>query len=1582
MLEQTERQNDSHSELENEEPTLTPKVTATPTKWWQKGAKVVGCVLLGLVGLLVLLTLLLYIPPVQRWVTNTTLSQLESTLGMRVTVGRMRVAFPMRVQMEELLAVGAEGDTVAKVDRLTAQVSLLPILMGGDIPVSGLALEGTYVDYHAPSDSLHIRGRVAELTTNTLSYGLKSQALTIDRLRLRGGNVAVIALIDQDTVPKDPSQMVIKLNDIRIQDLRGAFSDSVDSTLVAAYVQDATLREGVVDLPVSVYQAKHIDLDGELYAVGAKIEALPLPWSVRVDGDNLRYGGAGDVQGVINKVTYRVSDGWQVSDGRAEISKDSTALSVQGLDIRLDKTRVKGKALLPFRGWIPDTVGHADFDLKGQLVASELVRFLGDMRNLPGDPIDFDLTGRGEVEKDVELKARLKSTDAVVAEVGGTASALFDAQRRGIRAKYSVSAGPNTTRLLHKLMGVTSTTWRIPADLTLRGETHYTPAGIEAHLDLRTGGGSVSGDLSYRESAKHYKGDLSVRELDLMAFLPKDTIGTLSGVVQAEGQGTDLYSPHTWANAYVSIDSLHIKEQSFRGITLLSELKDRHLYAALDANHEALKVNTLVNAMLIPDRVDVNLNMYVDTIIPSMIGLHLPIVQGARLELRGNLNTDLKQRYAFSGEVENFFIQTDKNTIHPTNTYITADIDDTKVNADLNSGDLKVSLAVQNGLKDFGARLSKVSDLISQTMKDTISGGINMAPWMAHYPDLSLSLDMGRENLLRAYLDQHRIGAQKVHFALQTHTGAGLTGDGYVKYFQQDTLRIDDMDLILRQDSAFFYAVATAHKERFRNQMPFDILASVTSNVHRSEATFRWIDYRQKDFMRMGLELWSRPSGDLELGFTPEPIVLVYNPFEVRGKNYVIMPANNQRHLKANLLLTSADGASIHLRDVPSEVGHKLEASVKDFELNVLSGLDFLPALAGRLNADLSYLQASATAEYTADVDVAGLKYEEKQFGDLHLIGRGDQDHDGIRGKAQLSLNGSQVLHGMLYSPRDKEGTLRLYAQVERLPLEIANPFLPEDLAQAKGYLSATVANYDTSGDIRKMPTLRMNGQIQLGQATLFIPKLNETYALDSKPIEIVDDEVRLKGFEISTNENHLATTGTVGLSKTLPLALRIRGNNLTLLNSKPTTNTMVYGNLTASADLSINGPSRAVDLTGHLSILGATDLTYVNQSSELQSRNGYSDLVEFTDFSDTLFVAKKRDIDSLSLGGANVNLAIHIDPAAQVTYLMGSDGKNAVSIKGGGDFSFTMPPYGEMQLAGLYSIEDGYVNASIGMGGGVGLNYKFDIDQGSQLTWTGDLLEPDIDFRATTHVTSRVAGSGKVPRQVLFNVSIIAENRLDDLRLRFETNAPEDLEIRNQLAGMNEQEQTRQSIMLLATKQYAGNGIVGTGGGQTTGDLMNNAMASLLASQLTSLAGEALDAEINFGISDGTTAQGQGTNYSYSIAKSFMNDRINVVVGGKVMTGAAAYGMDQTFIDNMSIEYQLDQAGTHYLRLFHNKNYENLLDGEVIETGGGYVMRRRLSRLSDLFRLRRLRPQTLIVEDEEPETTPTNEDNTTEHEK
>jgi hypothetical protein len=100
----------------------------------------------------------------------------------------------------------------------------------------------------------------------------------------------------------------------------------------------------------------------------------------------------------------------------------------------------------------------------------------------------------------------------------------------------------------------------------------------------------------------------------------------------------------------------------------------------------------------------------------------------------------------------------------------------------------------------------------------------------------------------------------------------------------------------------------------------------------------------------------------------------------------------------------------------------------------------------------------------------------------------------------------------------------------------------------------------------------------------------------------------------------------------------------------------------------------------------------------------------------------------------------------------------------------------------------------------------------------------------------------------------------------------------------------------------------------------------------------------------DGSTAT--TTNYSYTVSKSLLDDRFKIVVGGKYSTDA---NVDENFAQNLisdiSFEYLLNDAGSMYVRLFRHTGYESILEGEITQTGVGFVVKRKIRRLIDIFR-------------------------------
>ena len=188
-------------------------------------------------------------------------------------------------------------------------------------------------------------------------------------------------------------------------------------------------------------------------------------------------------------------------------------------------------------------------------------------------------------------------------------------------------------------------------------------------------------------------------------------------------------------------------------------------------------------------------------------------------------------------------------------------------------------------------------------------------------------------------------------------------------------------------------------------------------------------------------------------------------------------------------------------------------------------------------------------------------------------------------------------------------------------------------------------------------------------------------------------------------------------------------------------------------------------------------------------------------------------------------------------------------------------------------------------------------------------------------------------------------------MRLEFTLEAPEDMNVQNQIAQMTAEQRGRVAVTLMTTGMYLVEGS-GSGGGFNT----TNALNAFLQSQIAGIAGKALNTiDLSLGVSNNATGRGTTTtDYSFRFAKRFWGNRVSLIVGGKVSAGSDAVNTGQSIIDNVSIEYRLDKSGTRYVTLFYDNNYESVLEGEVLEMGVGLVLRPKTNRLGELFIFRK----------------------------
>ena len=350
----------------------------------------------------------------------------------------------------------------------------------------------------------------------------------------------------------------------------------------------------------------------------------------------------------------------------------------------------------------------------------------------------------------------------------------------------------------------------------------------------------------------------------------------------------------------------------------------------------------------------------------------------------------------------------------------------------------------------------------------------------------------------------------------------------------------------------------------------------------------------------------------------------------------------------------------------------------------------------------------------------------------------------------------------------------------------------------------------------------------------------------------------------------------------------------------------MVYGKMYVDFDATLRGPIDALMMRGNMNILGKTDFTYVMKDSPLTVNDRLGDMVTFVNFNDTTEVANET-IQPVSINGMDIAMTMHIDQAVQAHVDITPDGSNYMLLEGGGDLSFQYTPQGEMLLNGRYSLISGEMKYEIPV---IPLK-TFNIQNGSYVEWTGNVMNPQLNITATERVRATVGEDGQSPRMVSFDVGIALSQRLENLGLAFTLSAPEDASVQDQLTAMTPEERGKLAVTMLVTGMYMAEG------NSTGGFNMNNALNSFLQSEISNIAGKALDISLGMETVDNAEDGGKRTDYNFQFAKRFWNNRFRIVIGGKVSTGNTAQ-QDETFIDNVSIEYRLDNSGTRYVKVFH----------------------------------------------------------------
>lgn len=1472
---------------------------------------------------------LLYVPPVQNLIRREVTAYASKATGMQIQVERIDLRFPLNLLVRGVEVI-QQPDTLLSLESLNVRVQAWPLLKG-KVEVDEVTLSRVAFNSANLIDGMEIKGVLGRFFLQSHGVDLSNETAVINATELSDTHVQML-MNDTTTTPKDttasaPVNWKVDLHQLKLKNVSFSMQLPADSMRMAAHIGEATIDDAQADLKNQFYGLKQFLLSGTSasYDTGAAkpVEGFDASHiavrDVSIGLDSLLYKGR-DMKAVIREFTMNERSGLSVTSLTGRAFSNDSIISVPGLKLQTPHSEIDLSAHTYWELVNIPTTGRLSANLNAYIGKEDVMLFTGGLPDsfkeaYPFRPLVIRAGTDGNLKEMQISRFTADLPGAFSLEGGGILENLVDSITRS--GTIGLKMKTQNLNFLTGLSGeVPNGTLVIPDSMNLVAQVDIKGPEYKANLHLKEGQGAMNVNAALNTATEVYKADLKIDNLQLHHFLPKDSIYELSLSAAADGRGLDVMSYRSYAKLDLALDRLHYAQYHLSNVHLTGALKGALVTANLTSDNELLKMTTDAEYNLAHSYPDGKVTVDVIRLDLHELGL---MPEPMKRPLAFNLSAEARQNRVFT-----HFI----------------------------SGDMKLNLSARSGVNPLISQSIRFVDVL---MKQIDEKELNHAELRKALPTAVLSFSAGKENPLAYFLATKNMSYHDASMKFGMAPDWGINGKAAVHALKVDTLQLDTVFFTVKQDTTLMKLRAGVINGPKNPQFSFS--TTLTGEIRDRDAELL-VDYKNgKGETGVLLGVNARPLFEGQgkgngIAFTliPEKPIVAFQQFHFNeNHNWIYLHKNMRVYANVDMWDEEGMGFRVHSMQGDTVSLQNIDVEIRRIRLQeITSVLPYFPEVTGLFSLEAHYIQTEKDLQLSAEASIDELTYERQRIGDIAL---GATWLPGEQGKQYLNayLNHDQVevlvADGKLLPTRTGKDSLEVNTTLEHFPLRVANAFIPDQMVTLSGDMDG---NLNITGSTEQ-PLI--NGELVLDSVAVFSSQYGARFVFDNRPVQIKNNRLLFDKFAIyTTSKNPFTIDGYVDFrDMSRPMAnLNMLAQNYTLLDAKRTRESLVYGKVFADFRATVKGPLDGLNMRGNVSLLGNTDVSYVLTDSPLTVQDRLGSLVTFTSFSDTTTVVR-QEVPTVSLGGLDMVMMVHIDPSVRVKVDLDASNDNRIELEGGGDLSMKYTPQGDLTLTGRYTLSGGLMKYALP----VIVAKEFAIDNGSYVEWTGNPMDPMLNFKATDRIRASVSeGENGGSRMVNFDVSVVVKNRLDNLSFAFDVSAPEDATVQNELTAMGAEERGKQALYIMVMKTYLGTGPIGGGGGGFGKLNMGSALTSVLSSQINSLMGNLKNASLSVGVEDHDDSEtgSKRTDYSFRYSQRLFNNRFQIVIGGKVSQGENATNDAESFIDNISLEYRLDRTGTRYIRLFYDKNYESVLEGEITETGVGIVLRKKLDKLSELF--------------------------------
>ena len=1509
--------------------------------WW------ILIILLSPVLLFVVLTVLLYLPPVQNWAVDKVTAIASEKTGMDISVGHVDLSFPLDLSIDNFRVL-QKPDTLADVERMVVDMQLLPLL-DSKVVINELEVSNTRLNTLDMVAAAKVKGHFSRLFMASKGIDLDQGIVELNGSRLEDAffDIQMADSVPEDTTTSEPMLWKIYVDSVTIDRSDIVFHMPGDTMSVATHIGNLTAREALIDLGDQTYTVASADwVNGAVkydQNFQPRIEGLDFNHidlsDIHIGIDSIYFHDP-TLRMYMRQVALKEKSGFSVTNLSGPIAMEDGAIKLPKFRLSTPYSDVDVELDMPLSLMEPVDPGKMRLKMNATLGKQDIMPFLSDMsaamrQRWPEYPLTVSGLLKGNMQHMDFHDLEVSLPTAFHATATGFAANLDTPDK--LRADVQFKANTqNLGFVMAMLPRDMQRDYRIPP-LSAQGRVKADGQQYFADITAHEGKGMVKAKGSFHATAMRYDADVQIRNLNVHHFMPRDSIYTVSADITAKGQGTDFFSPRTSLVADAKIHHIGYGKLNIDNVTAHALVGDGKAHANLISRNLLLKGAVNFDALLSTTRFDgtlstdfQELDLYEMGVTPD------PLTIGMCGHF--DINSDLKLTHQVTGVVNDLTISDSSHIYRPSDIDLLLKTTPDTTYLRTQSGDFIVKLDASGNYEQL---LNQFTILGDSAMAQLDRKTIDQPALRKLLPTMRMTLESQRENPVATFLKASAdVDFKDMLFDLSTSVAEGVNGRGYIHSLTVSDIRLDTINfsLIQRKERLSFGGQVRNNKKN--PQFVFNALFDGILQERGATLGVRYFDADNKLGARIGAQA-EVVDGGINLRLMPDRPTLGYKEFALNKDNYVFLGSSGK--IKAKVDLRADDGMGIRLYSEESDPDalQDLTLSLHKFNLEeITSVIPYAPRMSGMLNGDYHVIQdANGQFSVAGDMGVQNMTYERCPIGNIStelVYLQKENDAHAVEARLMMDDNEIGLLTGTYYNKG--EGTMDATLQLEHLPLNIVNGFVPDQLCGLQGYGEGTLTLQGT------LSHPEVNGEVLLSNSYMESIPYGVKLRFDDDPVRIQHSNLLFENFTVyAYNNNPLNVQGNVNFSdlERIMVNLRMQASNFQIIGVKEHTKSVAYGKAFVNVFAMMNGPLDNLNMRGRLDVLGTTDMGYILRDTPITTDNQLDDLVKFTDFSDTTQTAVSRP----PINGFRMDMTLNVSNGAHIMAYMNADHSNYIDLMGGGNLRMLYSPADNLQLTGRYTLSNGEMKYALPI---IPLK-TFHIQDGSYIEFTGEPMNPTLNITAIEHTKATVTGGNGVGRSVNFDCGVSITRTLNDMGLEFTLDAPEDMQLHSELQAMGREQRGKLAVTMLTTGMYLADG-------NTKPFSMNSALSSFLSSEISNLTGNALRTlDLSFGLDNSTDATGQThTDYSFKFAKRFLNNRLKLAIGGKVTTGnELPGGRNNSFFDNVSLEYRLDDTANKYLNLFFENNSYDWLDGYTQKYGGGFIWRRTLQNFTDIFRFK-----------------------------